>query len=77
MLLKETRLFVFTHFLEYLLLFLDNNVDEESKTFSNVKSLVSRCYLAFACFLANFRLVLLVTVFLIKEAFIRESDSFT
>ena len=28
--LKQTHLF-FVHFLEYLLLFLDNNVDEESK----------------------------------------------
>ena len=44
---KQTYLFL-VHFLEYLLLFLDDKVDEQSKTFSNSKSSVSGCYLAFA-----------------------------
>ena len=35
--LKETHLF-FVHFLEYLLLFLNDNVDEESDLFANSKS---------------------------------------
>ena len=44
---KQTYLF-FVHFLEYLLLLLDDIVDEESKKFSNSKSSVSGCYLAFS-----------------------------
>ena len=44
--LKHAILFV--HFLEYLLLFLDNKVDEESEQFSNCKNSVSGCCLAFA-----------------------------
>ena len=50
---------LFVHFLEFLLLFLDHNVDEESKLFSNSKSSVSGCCFAFAYFFANFNLVLL------------------
>ena len=46
---KQTYL-VFVHvFLEYLLIFLNYNVGEESKWFSNSKSSVSGCCLAVAC----------------------------
>ena len=45
--LKQTYFF-FAYFLEYVLLFLDDNVDEESESFSKSKSLASRCCLAFA-----------------------------
>ena len=48
-LLKETHLFFFVHFLEYLLSFLDDKKDQESKTFSNSESSVAGCCLAFAC----------------------------
>ena len=38
-------------FLEYVLLFLDDDVDEKYEYFSNSKSSSSECYLAFAYFL--------------------------
>ena len=44
---KQPDLF-FVDLLEYLLSFLDGNVDEGSKTFSNSESSVSGCCLAFA-----------------------------
>ena len=46
----------FVHFLEYLLFFLGDNVDEASELLSNSKSLVTGCCLAF---FANFSLALL------------------
>ena len=67
-LFKQTCLFL-VHFLEYLLLFLDDNVDEESGWFSNNKSSTSRFFLAFAWFFANFSLALLTKVLLIKRVF--------
>ena len=45
--LRQTHL-LFVHFLEYLLLSLDDNVDEESELFLNNKSTASGCWLAFA-----------------------------
>ena len=45
--LKQTYFF-FAYFLEYVLLFLDDHVDEESESFSKSKSLASGCCLAFA-----------------------------
>ena len=65
--LKQTHL-LFVCFLEHLLLFLDDNVDEDGKWFSNNKRLTSRCYLAFAYFFSNFSLVLLIKVLLIKKS---------
>ena len=57
----------YAHVLDYLLLFLDDNVDEESKLFSNSES--SGCCLAFAYFFfANFSLAFLTKVLLIKKA---------
>ena len=64
---KQTHLF-FEHFLEYFLLFLDDNVDEEREEFSSSESSASGCCLAFALFFANFRLALLIKVLLIKKA---------
>ena len=64
-LLKQEHLF-FAHFLEYLILVLDDNVNEESELFSNSKSLASECCLAFAWFFANFSLVLLIKLLHIK-----------
>ena len=62
--LKQTHLF-FVHFLEYLLLFSDDNVDEESEKFSNSQCSPSGCSWAFAWFFANFSLALLMTFTLI------------
>ena len=45
---------IFEHFLEYLILFSDDSVDEESKI-SNSKSSASGCYLAFAWFFYQFQ----------------------
>ena len=45
----------FAHFLEYALLFLDDNVDEESKYFLNSKSSASGCCLSFAQFFCQFQ----------------------
>ena len=58
----------FVNFLEYLLLFLDDNVYEESEKFSNKESSASGCCLVFAYFFANFSQVLLIKVFLIKKS---------
>ena len=55
------------HFLEYLLLFLNDNVDEESEQYSNSKSSTSGCCLAFALFFAKISLTLLIKVLLIKQ----------
>ena len=63
---KQTYLFPVL-FLEHLLLFLDDKVDEESEKFSNSKSSVSGCCLAFAWFFANFSLALLTKLSYIKK----------
>ena len=49
----------------YLILFL--KVDEESEYFSSRKSSASGCCLAFAYFLANFSVALVINVLLIKK----------
>ena len=64
--LKQTYL-LFVYFLEYLLLFLDDNMDEESKHFSNSKSSPAGCCLTFAWAFANFSLALLIKLMLIKK----------
>ena len=64
----KQRYLLFEHFLECLLLFLDDKVDEESKEFSNSKGSASACCLAFAWFFAKFSLALLIKVSLIKKA---------
>ena len=65
--IKTDAFVFFLHFLEYLLLFLYDNVDEESKKFSNSESSVSGCCLAFAYFFADFSLALLIKVLLMKK----------
>ena len=57
----------YAYFLEYVLLLLDDNVDEECQYFSDIKSSASGCCLAFAWFFANISLVLLIKVLLIKK----------
>ena len=64
---KQAYLF-FVLFLEYLPLFSNDNINEESKWFTNRKSSASGYCLAFAYFFANFNLVLLIRVLLIKKA---------
>ena len=59
---------LFLHFLEYPLLFLDANMDEENEQLSSSKSSAWECRLAFAQFFANFSLTLLIKVLLIKKA---------
>ena len=51
---KQAHL-LFCTFLEYLLLFLDDNVGVESKQFSNSKSSASGCRLSFAWFFCQFQ----------------------
>ena len=64
----KTDALVFCMFLEHLLFFLDDNMDEDGKWFSNNKRLTSGCYLAFAYFFSNFSLVLLMKVLLIEKS---------
>ena len=52
------------YFLEYVLLFLDDNVGEEYEQIPNSKSSASGYCFTFAYFLANFSLALLVKVLL-------------
>ena len=52
--------------LEYILLFLEDNIGEECQRFSNSKSSTSRCCLVFASLFANFSLALLIKVLLIE-----------
>ena len=47
-LFENRRTCSFAYFLEYVLLILHDNVDEESEQFSNSKSSASRCCLAIA-----------------------------
>ena len=65
---KQKYLF-FVQFLEFFLLFLDNNVDRESQQFSNNKTF-SRCCLAFAWFFTNFSVALLINVFIKKACYL-------
>ena len=64
---KQTYL-LFVHFLEYLLLFLYDTVDEECEQFLKNRSSASGCCLAFACFFANFSLMFLIKMLLIKKS---------
>ena len=64
---KQTYLF-FVQFLQYLLLDLDDNLNEKNQQFSNNKRIVSGCCLGFTWFFANFSLALIVKVLLIKKA---------
>ena len=45
----------FAYFLEYILWFMGDNVDEYCKWFSNSQSSASGCRLAFACFFCQFK----------------------
>ena len=63
---KQTYLF-FVQFLQYLLLDLDDNLNEKKQQFSNNKRSVSGCCLGFTWFFANFSLALIVKVLLIKK----------
>ena len=63
----KQRYSFFVHFLECLLLFLNDDVNEESKESLNSKSSASGCCLAFALFFANFSLALLTKVLLTKK----------
>ena len=51
---------LFVHFLEHLLLFLDDDVDEGRQKFSNGKSSASGCGLDFVWVFANFSLASLI-----------------
>ena len=66
-LFKQTYLY-FAHLLEYFLLLLGDNVDEESQQFSNSKNSASVCCIAFSYFSANFSLALPMKVLLIKKS---------
>ena len=63
---KQVHLFSCT-FLENLLLFLNENLDEEGELFSNSGNSTWHCCLAFAWIFANFSLALLIKVLLIKK----------
>ena len=69
---KQTYIFC-VHFLDYRLLLLVDNVNNESEYFSNNKSSSSRCCLVFACFFVHFSLALLIKVLLLKKACLRLS----
>ena len=58
----------FCLFLGYVPLFLNDNVNEKCEKFSNSKSSVSGCCLAFAWCFADFSRTLLIKVLLIKKA---------
>ena len=64
---KQVHLFSCT-FLENLLLFLNENLDEEGELFSNSQNSTWGCCFAFAWFFANFSLALLIKVLLIKKS---------
>ena len=66
--LIKTDALVFVYFLEYFLLFLEDSLDDKSKSFSKGKSSASGCYLAFAWFFANFSMVLFIKVLLIRKS---------
>ena len=61
----QTHLSLAYH-LEYILLFLEDNIGEECQRFSNSKSSTSRCCLVFASLFANFSLALLIKALLIE-----------
>ena len=69
---KQMYLFSCT-FLENLVLFLDDNIDEEGELFSNSQNSASGCCSAFALFFGTFSLAFLIKALLIKKrAFILE-----
>ena len=68
----DTVTFVTCYFLDYIVLFVDDRVDEECEEFSKSKSLAWDCCLAFAGFFANFNLALLIKVFPIKKRVFRK-----
>ena len=61
------------YFLEYVLLFFDNNVDKECEYFSNSESSAPGRCLAFAWFFANSSLALLIKVLLVKVLLINKT----
>ena len=65
---KQTYLFFFVIFLEYLLLFLDNNVDEKSRYFSNSKSYPQGVAYLSLDFFTNFSQTLLIKMLFIKKS---------
>ena len=65
------------HFLEYILLFLDDNADEEYEQFSNSESSVSESCLAFACIFADFTLALLIKALLKRSFNIQKANACT
>ena len=67
----ETHLFFYLIF-QYVLLFMDDNVDEEREYFSNSTSSALICHLAYAWFFANFSLALLISVADIKKSVYRD-----
>ena len=56
----------FAYFLEYVPLFLENNMDKDCEKFSNSKSSGSGCCWAFAWIFAKFRLAFIIKPLLIK-----------
>ena len=65
----QTHLFFWLFFKNrYVLLILDDTLDEKCEQISNSIRSASRCCLAFASFLANFSLALLMKSLLIKKA---------
>ena len=59
--------FFFLHFLEYLLLFLNDNMDQTSKQCLNSECSASGCCLAIAYFFTNFSVTLIMKMLLIRE----------
>ena len=57
----------FCLFLEYVLLLLDDNVDEECQQFSDVKSSASGCCLSICLIFCQFQQALLIKVLLIRK----------
>ena len=57
-----------THFFR---IFMDDDVDEESKQFSKIKSAASGCCLVFATFFTNFSMALLIKLLIIGKACIK------
>ena len=62
------------YFLEYLHLFLDDNVDEEANNFQGC--VASGCCLDFVWFFASFSLALLVSVAYNKSVYMKSQSSY-
>ena len=65
----------FAYFVECVLFFLDDNLDEEWELFWKSKNSASRCCLAFTGYFVNLSLALLIKVLLIKKACKQEVSS--